>query len=626
MVFKYLSIGFRAHSLCSFFLYWRGLCVRIHHLPDKIIPAGLCVCTRMEKKYIVQINIIRNHNTRRDNMKFTEFNLHESLQTGIAAASYVECTPVQEQVLKGALDGADLYVQSQTGTGKTAAYLTAVIQEMLGRPDITGKTALIMVPTRELAVQVEQEASVLLSATGLKAGSFYGGVGYNKQTALLKKHVDIIIGTPGRVIDLQESGSMDLSNVAFLVIDEADRMFDMGFYPDLRRLIKFLPGTKERQTMLFSATLNTYVKNLAWEYTENAREITIEAEQITVEEIEQQLFHVSSDSKMKLLLGILRSEKPESVIVFCNTKRSCEIVAKRLQMNGIESEFIIGDLPQSKRLQVLNSFKSGSLNCLVATDVAARGIDVTDLAMVVNYDLPNEAENYVHRIGRTARAGKSGKAYTFCSEQDVYNLPAIERYLGNPIPASVAFDDMMAEDKSAGVYIRTGMYGDEERGDSSGGRRRERSGARKPSGAGSGKRGKKTGGSRDDFARNRKAGTGTGSRKRTSGGENRSPDVELSSLSFDERMKVYKEKYAAGKTSGQRNGSARPGTKKSENNTVSRKKTYETNRTQRPEPASGSATSRSRNPVTPAVPAQPEQKKQGFFTKIKKLFSKKTHN
>lgn len=559
-------------------------------------------------------------------MKFTEFNLHESLQTGIAAASYVECTPVQEQVLKGALDGADLYVQSQTGTGKTAAYLTAVIQEMLGRPDITGKTALIMVPTRELAVQVEQEASVLLSATGLKAGSFYGGVGYNKQTALLKKHVDIIIGTPGRVIDLQESGSMDLSNVAFLVIDEADRMFDMGFYPDLRRLIKFLPGTKERQTMLFSATLNTYVKNLAWEYTENAREITIEAEQITVEEIEQQLFHVSSDSKMKLLLGILRSEKPESVIVFCNTKRSCEIVAKRLQMNGIESEFIIGDLPQSKRLQVLNSFKSGSLNCLVATDVAARGIDVTDLAMVVNYDLPNEAENYVHRIGRTARAGKSGKAYTFCSEQDVYNLPAIERYLGNPIPASVAFDDMMAEDKSAGVYIRTGMYGDEERGDSSGGRRRERSGARKPSGAGSGKRGKKTGGSRDDFARNRKAGTGTGSRKRTSGGENRSPDVELSSLSFDERMKVYKEKYATGKTSGQQNGSVRSGTKKSENNTMSHKKTYEKNRTQRPEPASGSVTARSRNPVTPAVPAQPEQKKQGFFTKIKKLFSKKTHN
>lgn len=483
-----------------------------------------------------------------------------------------------------------------------------------------------MVPTRELAVQVEQEASVLLSATGLKAGSFYGGVGYNKQTALLKKHVDIIIGTPGRVIDLQESGSMDLSKVAFLVIDEADRMFDMGFYPDLRRLIKFLPGTKERQTMLFSATLNTYVKNLAWEYTENAREITIEAEQITVEEIDQQLFHVSSDSKMKLLLGILLSEKPESVIVFCNTKRSCEIVAKRLQMNGIESEFIIGDLPQSKRLQVLNSFKSGSLKCLVATDVAARGIDVTDLAMVVNYDLPNEAENYVHRIGRTARAGKSGKAYTFCSEQDVYNLPAIERYLGNPIPASVAFDDMMAEDKSAGVYIRTGMYGDEERGDSSGGRRRERSGARNPSGAGSGKRGKKTGGLREDFARNRKAGTGTGSRKRTSGGGNSNPDVELSSLSFDERMKVYKEKYATGKTSGQQNGSVRSGTKKSENNTVSRKKTYETNRTQRPEPASGSVTARSRNPVTPAVPAQPEQKKQGFFTKIKKLFSKKTHN
>ena len=235
----------------------------------------------------------------------------------------------------------------------------------------------------------------------------------------------------------------------------------MGFYPDLRKLIKVLPSAAQRQTMLFSATLNSYVKNLAWEYTEDAKEITIECEQITVDEIEQMLFHVSSDQKMQLLLGIIRNEKPESTIVFCNTKRACEVISKRLSINGIESEFIIGDLPQSKRLQVLESFKRGSLRCLVATDVAARGIDVNDLAMVINYDLPNESENYVHRTGRTARAGKTGKAYTFCSEQDVYNLPAIEKYIEKPIPSTVATDDMMSEDKSAGMYIRTDSYGDD---------------------------------------------------------------------------------------------------------------------------------------------------------------------
>ena len=259
-------------------------------------------------------------------MRFTEFNLHNDLQKGIEAANYIECTSVQEQVLNAALDGSDLYVQSQTGTGKTAAYLISVIQQMLNLSNAERKKALVMVPTRELAVQVEQEATTLLSFSNLKAASFYGGVGYTQQTALLKQGVDFIIGTPGRVIDLQESGDMDLSNVAYLVVDEADRMFDMGFYPDLRKLIKVLPKSNNRQTMLFSATLNTYVKNLAWEYTEDAKEITIESEQITVEEIDQQLLHVASDSKMKLLLGILNSENPESVIIFCNTKRKLQLV------------------------------------------------------------------------------------------------------------------------------------------------------------------------------------------------------------------------------------------------------------------------------------------------------------
>ena len=368
-------------------------------------------------------------------MNFTELSLDANLLNGIADAGYETCTPVQEQVLSGAKQGADLYVQSQTGTGKTAAYLINIFQQLLTNAEMKGKKALIMVPTRELAVQVEEEAKVLGHYTGLKAASFYGGVGYEQQKSKLEKGVDILIGTPGRVIDLQESGSMDLSSVAFLVVDEADRMFDMGFYPDLRTLIKVLPGTDARQTMLFSATLNTYVKNLAWEYTDDAQEITIECEHITVSEIDQLLYHVSSDEKIKLLCGILTREKPESVIIFCNTKRTVEVVAKRLQYNGFEAEFIIGDLPQSKRLQIIDSFKKGTLKCLVATDVAARGIDVDNLAMVVNFDLPNEAENYVHRIGRTARAGKSGKAYTFCSEQDVYSLPPIERYIEMQIPS-----------------------------------------------------------------------------------------------------------------------------------------------------------------------------------------------
>lgn len=484
-------------------------------------------------------------------MDFIEFKLNEKLQKGIMKAGYSTCTPVQEQVLKTALEGADLYVQSQTGTGKTAAFLVAIIQEMLTRQDAFGKKALVMVPTRELAVQVEQEARVLLSGTDFRAASFYGGVGYSRQNELLEKGVEIIVGTPGRVIDLQESGSMDLSKVGFLVIDEADRMFDMGFYPDLRKLIKVLPNSASRQTMLFSATLNTYVKNLAWEYTVEAKEITIESENITVDEIDQQLVHVSSDSKMKLLLGILNSSDSESAIIFCNTKRTCEVVAKRLQLNGIKSEFIIGDLPQFKRLQVLDSFKKGSLKCLVATDVAARGIDISDLSMVVNYDLPNEAENYVHRIGRTARAGRSGKAYTFCSEQDVYNLPAIERYLGGSIPSVVAFEDMFAQDKSANIYIKTGSYLEDESFDGTG---RNRAGGRhslkesgnsrpkekyKANSKGCSKK-KYDGKKHTQISKTSAKDYGV---KKANAKTERYSTMELSSMSFEERMKVYKEKY-----------------------------------------------------------------------------------
>ena len=521
-------------------------------------------------------------------MKFTELNLHPDLLKGIAKAGYENCTPVQEQVLKASLDGQDLYVQSQTGTGKTAAFLISIIQELLSNAD-KNKKALIMVPTRELAVQVEEEAKTLCSGSKLKCASFYGGVGYGKQTELLKKNIDILVGTPGRLIDLQESGAMDLSKVGYLVVDEADRMFDMGFYPELRKLIKVLPSQKDRQTMLFSATLNTYIKNLAWEYTENAKEIEIEPENITVEEIAQELIHVSSDDKMKLLLGILKKENPESVIIFCNTKRSCEVIAKRLQINQINADFIIGDLPQATRLKVLNSFKEGKLSCLVATDVAARGIDVNDLAMVINYDLPNESENYVHRIGRTARAGKSGKAYTFCSEQDVYNLPAIEKYIEMSIPSTVAFEDMFEEDKSKDIYIKTGNYHDEEKSNSKSYK----------SNRGNSKKGKaeyKSSGKKGSYSEKENH-KNKDYKKKDSYKDKKSKSIceqqDLSKLSFEERMKIYKEKY------GQSEVNSSSKTKKSGKNKQTNKRTQST------EKMTTSTT-----------------KKMSLWDKIKKIFTK----
>ncbi|MBQ9281071.1 MAG: DEAD/DEAH box helicase [Treponema sp.] len=483
-------------------------------------------------------------------MNYTELNLNEKIQQGLSEAGYVTCTPVQEQVLKASLDGSDLYVQSQTGTGKTAAFLVTIMQEILTeRANGTDgkKNALILVPTRELAVQVEEEAKKLGKHTALRFASFYGGVGYEKQVSDLKKGVDIIIGTPGRIIDLTEGKQMDLSGVGYLAIDEADRMFDMGFYPDLRKLIHFLPKNegdkKGRQTMLFSATLNSYVKNLAWEYTREAKEITIEAQNITVDEIDQELIHVSSEDKMRLLLGIFRKENPESVIIFCDTKKMCEIISKRLEINGIKNEYIIGDLPQSKRLKIMDSFKAGKVTCLVATDVAARGIDVNDLAMVVNYDLPTEAENYVHRIGRTARAGKSGKAYTFCSERDVYSLAPIERYIEKQIPSRVAVEEDFSEDKSRDVYIRLdseekhgGRWGerDSRRGEKSGGRRRDRSGRN-----GRGERHSRREQDEKDF-KSFKGDKSKATVRRASDEE----IARLSGMSSDERLKYFKEKYA----------------------------------------------------------------------------------
>jgi ATP-dependent RNA helicase RhlB len=462
--------------------------------------------------------------------------------------------PVQEQVLTHAFGGQDLYVQSQTGTGKTAAFLVVIFQRLLTEPLLNGKKAIIMVPTRELAVQVEEEAKLLGKYLPFKIGSFYGGVGYADQQRILRDNAQILVGTPGRVLDLNGSGLMNLMDIAFLVLDEADRMFDMGFYPDLRKLIKVVPPADRRQTMLFSATLNNWVKNLAWEYTKSPHEIEIAPENVTVEEIEQVLYHVPSDDKMRLLLGILEREKPESAIIFCNTKRYAEIAAKRLRLNGIECEFIMGDLPQSKRLKIIDEVKAGRTRFLVATDVAARGLDIESLALVVNYDLPIEAENYVHRIGRTARAGKTGKAITLASEQDVYELPAIERYIGKKIPSENAGEELYAQDKSEGMYIQTEFFGGRDSRARPGGRddrqgRRERPDSRERTGQ-AGRR--PLGGRREERSRrDRDEGRPASGRKsaeprRTRFEGNAAPGQDLSHLTFEERMAYYRKKYDTG--------------------------------------------------------------------------------
>jgi ATP-dependent RNA helicase RhlB len=384
-------------------------------------------------------------------MKFTEFNLHENVLKGIENAGFKEAMPVQEKTIIEVLAGKDVGVQSQTGSGKTAAFLIPLLQYYSETEKENRKKTLIIAPTRELVVQIESEVELLGTAVDIKAGSFFGGIGYGKQEALVKRGVDIIIGTPGRLIDFGKSGKINFKDFGHVVIDEADRLFDMGFYPDIKKMMQMMVPPKDRRTMLFSATLSTKVMNLAWEYMNNPVTVEIEAERITVNEINQSLFHVSTSEKMSLLLGVLKKENPSSAIIFTNTKYAAVELTERLKVNGYDVHYIMGDLPQRKRLAVINKVKSGEVNFLVATDVAARGLHVNDLDMVVNYDIPEDFENYVHRIGRTARAGKSGRAVTFACEKFVYGLEAIEKFINMKIPVEWPDKEMFLEDKSAGM-------------------------------------------------------------------------------------------------------------------------------------------------------------------------------
>jgi len=391
-------------------------------------------------------------------MTFEELNLDPPLLRGIQDMGFTALTPVQERTLVVSLAGRDVAVQSQTGTGKTAAFLITIFQRQR-QVAAAWRKALIVAPTRELAVQIEEEAKLLGRHLDLRSGCFYGGVGYHRQEAALKRGVDIMVGTPGRLLDLEQKGTLSMKGIGFLVIDEADRLFDMGFLPDIRRILRRVPPLQYRQTMLFSATLSGPALQIAREHMNQPERIAIRPEKITVDAVHQELYHVGSGEKLGLLLGILRRDRPRSVLIFTNMKHDAERLSRRLEANGYANEYLTGDLAQSKRLQIIDDFKSGRQKIVVATDVAARGLHIEDLDLVVNYDVPNESESYVHRIGRTARAGKSGKAVPLACEKYVLNLDPIQELIQYKIPVIYPEDDLFLPDKSRGLVFHDSRGG-----------------------------------------------------------------------------------------------------------------------------------------------------------------------
>jgi ATP-dependent RNA helicase RhlB len=386
-------------------------------------------------------------------MNFNELKLKSDLLHGIADRGYTEMTAVQEQTLAVTLSGQDVTVQSQTGTGKTAAFLVTLLERLSQNGTPHEDKALIIVPTRELAVQIEKEARLLNRHMRYAIGSFFGGVGYSVQLTMLKNGLDIMIGTPGRLLDLNKRGHLNLRDIKFLVIDEADRLFDMGFLPEIRKLIRKMPSCNQRQTMLFSATLNRASKKIAAEHLNHPVQIEITPDRLIVDGIIQEIYHVKSHIKLNLMLGILKAQAPQNALIFTNMRHVAFRLSKKLQLNGYNSRHLTGDLPQKQRLEIIKSFMARKFGILVATDVAARGLQIDDLDMVINYDIPQDCENYVHRIGRTARAGNSGKAISLASEGTASHLEAIETFIGMKIPVHEADFELFDIDKSEGIRI-----------------------------------------------------------------------------------------------------------------------------------------------------------------------------
>jgi len=380
---------------------------------------------------------------------FSELPLHPALQTALAELGFSHCTPIQAATLPLALEGADLAGQAQTGTGKTAAFLLATFHHLLTQPrlvpadDVCRPRAYILAPTRELALQIHQDAKALGRYSGLRMACIYGGTGYEAQKQALAERPEILIGTPGRMIDFFKQGLYRLNGVEVLVLDEADRMFDLGFIADIRYLLRRMPKPGARQNYLFSATLSHRVLELAYEHMNNPRRIEIEPEQVTAARVRQSLIHVANEEKLPLLIGLLHHYAPRRTLIFVNTKRGAEEVAAALTANGYQAGLLSGDVPQNKRERLLGEFKLGKLPVLVATDVAARGLHIPDVSHVINYDLPQDPEDYVHRIGRTARAGAAGDAISLCCETYVYSLPDIEKLIGQRIPAQPLTPELM---------------------------------------------------------------------------------------------------------------------------------------------------------------------------------------
>ena len=373
-------------------------------------------------------------------LRFDSFVLDERIQAGIRDVGFEFCTPIQASTLPIALQQRDVAGQAQTGTGKTAAFLVAAFQRLLNsEAPVEGQKqprAFILAPTRELAVQIAKDAEVLGKHTGLIVGLAFGGTDYEKQRAHIQSGIDILVGTPGRIIDYFKQGVFKLDQVQVAVLDEADRMFDLGFIKDIRYLLRRLPAPDKRLNMLFSATLSQRVMELAYEHMNEPELVRIEPDKVTVDRVRQAIYFPSNEDKMPLLIGLIREVGDSRIMVFVNMKRDTERVQAYFEANGIRSAAISGDVPQKKRLRMLMDFQKGEVPILIGTDVASRGLHIPDVQYVINYDLPQEAEDYVHRIGRTARAGASGNAISFGCETYAISLPDIETYIGHKIPVA----------------------------------------------------------------------------------------------------------------------------------------------------------------------------------------------
>lgn len=383
--------------------------------------------------------------------RFSELDIHPDVQKGIETLGFEFCTPIQAMALPVALKGKDVSGQAQTGTGKTAAFLIACLHRLLNseRKQSAKKNpirALVLAPTRELAIQIFEDGKPLVEHTGLKLGIAYGGTDYEKQRVHIEQGVDVLIGTPGRIIDYFKQGVFALDALEVIILDEADRMFDLGFIADIRYLFRRMPEPAERLNMLFSATLSHRVAELAYEHMSEPEVVKIEAEAITADRIEEIAYMPSNEEKIPLLLGILQRAKEQKCVVFINTKHMAEKIEAWLEANDLKAALLSGDVPQKKREKLLAQFKDGEVNILVATDVAARGLHIPDVSYVVNFDLPGDAEDYVHRIGRTARAGASGIAISLICETFAMNIVDIEEFIEHSIPVEREIGDLIAKD------------------------------------------------------------------------------------------------------------------------------------------------------------------------------------